>query len=223
MECNFTFKHYAECLELALSQGYRFYTHLEYWRERPAGPSILLRHDIDNYVKRSAEFARIESSLGIRATYYVRIHGDYNPFYVNEYLRFKEMRRMGHELGLHTDVVEFAALVGESDRHDELLRREIRFLEISLDEKMYGVAPHRDFNQAPNSLPYVSSLDLKEFGLEYNAYHPAFVQERKYVSEKVDRGIGWWEKCFCKYIGVEKELTVLTHPRWWFHQQFYED
>ena len=223
MECNFTFKHYAETLERALTSGYKFYTHLDYWRRRPDGPSILLRHDIDNFVKRSVEFAQIEASLGIPATYFVRIHGDYNLFHVNDYLRFKTIQELGHEIGLHSDVVEFAALTGQSDRLEDLFRREILFLETALDVKSYGVATHRDFNQAPNSLPYVGSLDLKQFGLEYDAYHPAFVRDRKYVSEKVNRGIGWWENCVCHYVGPEPQLTVLTHPRWWFHQHFYED
>jgi hypothetical protein len=120
-------------------------------------------------------------------------------------------------------VVEFAELTGQQDRMEQLFRREIAFLETALDIKSHGVATHRDLNQAPNSLPYVGGLDLKSVGLEYDAYYPAFVQERKYVSEKVNRGIGWWEKCFCNYIGEEKKLTVLTHPRWWFHQHFYED
>ena len=138
-------------------------------------------------------------------------------------LRFKAIGEMGHEIGLHSDVVEFAALTGQSDRLEDLFRREILFLETALGVKTYGVATHRDFNQAPNSLPYVGSLDLKDFGLEYDAYHPAFVRDRKYISEKVDRGIGWWENCVCSYVGEQPQLTVLTHPRWWFHQHFYED
>src|SRR5215831_14013205 len=143
MECNFTLKHYAETLERALASGYRFYTHLDYWRQQPEWPSILLRHDIDNFVKRSVEFARIEASLGIPATYFVRIHGDYNLFYVTEYLRFKTIAGMGHELGLHSDVVEFAELTGQSDRLEDLFRREILFLETALGVKSYGVATHR--------------------------------------------------------------------------------
>jgi hypothetical protein len=221
--CDFTFKHYREVLETACHAGYQFYTHHEYWQDRPTGPSVLLRHDIDNYLRRSVEFARIEASLGIRATYFVRIHGEYNVFHVNDYLRLKEIRSLGHEIGLHSDVVEFGTLTGESECLEDLFRREIRYLETALGVQVRGVATHRDFNDAPNSLPYVSSLDLREFGLEYDAYHPAFVQERKYLSEKVNRGIGWWDKCFCRYIDSEPQLTVLTHPRWWFHNHFYED
>jgi hypothetical protein len=223
MMCDFTFKHYADCLEQALSQRYRFYTHLEYWRERPQYPSILLRHDIDNFVKRSVEFARIEASLGCRATYFVRIHGDYNIFHVNDFLRLETIKKLGHEIGLHSDIVEFAQLTGQLDKLDELLKREIVFLEAALGVKVSGVAAHRDFNQAPNSLPYFGALDLSESGLIYNAYDAIFVRDRKYVSEKVDRGIGWWEKCFCQFFGEHEQLTVLTHPRWWFHSHFYED
>src|SRR5262245_33430402 len=144
MQCDFTFRHYAEVLERALAEGYKFYTHVDYWRRRPEGPSILLRHDIDNFVKRSVEFARVEAGLGIPATYFVRIHGDYNPFHVNDYLRFKKIEEMGHEIALHSDVCEFAALTGQSDRLEDLFRREIRFLETALEVKTYGVATHRD-------------------------------------------------------------------------------
>src|SRR5215467_13808704 len=122
MQCNFTFQHYRETLEQALASGYQFYTHLDYWRRKPVGRSILLRHDIDNFVKRSVEFAKIEETLGIPATYFVRIHGDYNLFYVNDYLRFKKIAGLGHEIGLHSDVVEFAWLTGQSDRLEDLFR-----------------------------------------------------------------------------------------------------
>ena len=110
--CDFTFKHYAAMLERALELGYSFHDHLTYWRTRPSGRSILLRHDIDNFMKRAVEFAKIESSLGLKATYFVRIHAEYNPFYVTDYLRLKEIEKAGHELALHSDVLEFAALTG---------------------------------------------------------------------------------------------------------------
>jgi len=223
-DCAFTFRHYRAILEGALQSGYAFHEHLTYWRQRPSGRSILLRHDIDNFMKRAVEFGKIEASLGLKATYFVRIHGEYNPFYVNDYLRLMEIQKLGHELALHSDVLEFAALTGQSDRAEELLVREIRFLEAALGTKVYGIATHRDLNSdAPNSMPWVSSLDLSRFGLEYDGYHPTFIRERKYVSEKVNRGIGWWDKCACKFIGAEDRLTILTHPRWWYHQHFYED
>jgi len=224
VDCDFSFRHYRLILESALESGYAFHDHLTYWRQRPGGRSTLLRHDIDNFMKRAVEFAKIEASLGLKATYFVRIHAEYNPFYVNDYLRLMEIQKLGHELALHSDVLEFATLTGQSDRAEELFAREIRFLEAALDTKVYGIATHRDLNSdAPNSMPWVSSLDLSRFGLEYDAYHPAFVKERKYVSEKVNRGIGWWEQCACKYIGSEDRLTILTHPRWWYHVHFYED
>jgi hypothetical protein len=223
-DCEFTFRHYQSVLEGALKSGYVFHDHLTYWRQQPGGRSILLRHDIDNYMKRAVEFARIEAALGLKATYFVRIHAEYNPFYVNDYMRLMEIQKLGHELALHSDVLEFAALTGQSDRPEELLVREVRYLETALDSKVYGIATHRDLNSGvPNSMPWVSSLDLSAFGLEYDAYHPTFVQERKYVSEKVNRGIGWWEKCACKFIDTDDRLTILTHPRWWYHQHFYED
>src|SRR5690349_3244188 len=127
MACDFTFRHYGETIERALKEGYRFYTHHDYWHRRPDGPSILLRHDIDNFMKRAAEFSRIEASLGVPATYFVRIHGEYNIFHVNDYLRLKSMTEAGHELGLHSDVVEFASLTGQSECLENLFRREVVF------------------------------------------------------------------------------------------------
>ena len=222
--CDFTFRHYGSFLERALKLGYGFHDHLSYWRNRAPGRTILLRHDIDNFMKRAVEFAKIEASLGLKATYFVRIHAEYNPFYVTDYLRLKQIQNAGHELALHSDVLEFADLTGQTERAEDLFRREIRYLELALDCKLYGVSTHRDLNSGvPNSMPWVAALNLPDFGLEYDAYHPVFVKEHKYVSEKVNRGIGWWEQCACSYIGREEKLTVLTHPRWWFHQNFYED
>jgi len=217
MDYDFTFNHYKEVITKALEAGYTFYTFSEYHAKKPKGKTFLLRHDVDNFFERAAGFARVEDELGVKATYFLRVHTHYNPFEYNNYALLKRLESAGHELGLHTEASEFAAMHG-AEKPDALLAREKAFLEACLGHEVHGLAPHRDINYAANTLPLLQGMDLAAMGFDYQAYEDVFVKESKYVSERIDGHIGWYEHGPEEYIDKFDKITLLTHPQWWFEK-----
>ncbi|MFH0778531.1 MAG: hypothetical protein V2A71_07870 [Candidatus Eisenbacteria bacterium] len=102
VECSFTFAHYESLLTRALEQGYRFSDFKGHAALPKEEGLILIRHDVDLSVRNALRFAQIEKRLGIVATYFVRVHAhQYNPFQCDSYRMLKEIKEMGHEMGLH--------------------------------------------------------------------------------------------------------------------------
>jgi len=209
--CSFKLDHYKYCLELAKKNNYSFLNMHEYIaRKDKLGNSekiIVLRHDIDYKLKIALNPAKIEHGLGISATYFIRLHSDYNVFSYENYKIVKELLRMKHELGLHYDC-DFADLFGEDNR--EFLKRDIETLERMLNRKTFGVSSH----EPKRSRFTIDDSNLYEFGFEYRAYSDMFLKEMKYISDSSCR---WREGCMCNFFKKgTKKLCILTHPIWWF-------
>ena len=74
----------------------------------PEGPRrrAFIRHDIDVSLERAVPIAQLEKEAGIRATYHVMLD---SPFYDltwdSSRAALAEILRLGHEVGLHYDVV----------------------------------------------------------------------------------------------------------------------
>jgi hypothetical protein len=205
--CNFTFAHYEFLLTEGLRLGYRFSdfkSHADIPKEEKL---ILLRHDIDLSVRNALRFARIEKELGIVATYFVRVHAHlYNPFQVDAYRILREIKEMGHEMGLHYEP-GFAALFGEDAGH--MILREKKIVEAVLDTTVVSAAAHLPAKSAR----IITEQNLAQFGLKYEAYTERFTKDLKYLSDSNGR---WREGCLCQHLGRHPRICVLIHPFWWF-------
>lgn len=210
MNCGFSLSHYKEVLELATSKGYLFLTMEDWVRQKDAlkdSKVIVLRHDIDHDLKLTLKFARIEMTLGIKSTYFIRIHAkNYSPFSLENYRILKELISMGHEVALHHDC-DFASLVDEDSK--EFLKRDKEIFEKLLGREVTGISSHE-----PNKSEFViTDSDISEFGFMYQAYSPKFIDEMKYISDSSSR---WREGCMHEWIEKgEEKLCILTHPIWW--------
>lgn len=71
---DFTFEMYEKLVKAFLEQSYNFITIEEYFSQiiEPNKKYILMRHDVDRKPQNSLAMAKLEASLGIRATYYFR-------------------------------------------------------------------------------------------------------------------------------------------------------
>lgn len=99
MSRDFTLSKYAELLQGLKAGGYRFLTFEEYCSEKDKlgdGCFIILRHDVDRKPENALATARIEHSLGIKASYYFRVVEQNNKSEI-----IKEIVGRGHELGYH--------------------------------------------------------------------------------------------------------------------------
>lgn len=204
----FTIAHYRELIETALTIGYRFATFKEH-ETLQAKRLFLMRHDIDFSVDNAVNFARIEAELGIRATYFVRVHArHYNPFEYHTYKKLREIEALGHEMGLHYET-GFADAVGEDPAR--MVRREKAIVETLLDHPIVSAAAHLPAKSGRT----VDDTNLVSFGLRYEAYTKRFLEGFKYLSDSNGR---WREGCLCGHLGQHDRLCVLIHPFWWFEK-----
>ena len=93
---DFTLKTYRTLLESFQQAGYQFRTFEEFVTVPTEGKVIVMRHDVDELARNALKMAKVENSLGIRATYFFRVVKQSN---VPEVIR--EIVRMGHEVGYH--------------------------------------------------------------------------------------------------------------------------
>ncbi|WP_199852659.1 hypothetical protein [Aquimarina sp. Aq78] len=92
---DFTVQRYRELLRALMNNGYQFQTFAEFIA-KPEKKSIVLRHDVDLLPKNSLAFAKIQTSKGIKGTYYFRAV----PESWNEKIILK-IAELGHEIGYH--------------------------------------------------------------------------------------------------------------------------
>ena len=120
---------YRAMLESLLETGLPAKTHREAWTSQSAADRYLcVRHDVDHDLEKALHMARVEHSLGVRASYYLLPPGDYGKsenYYgkivghrivQNSRLRevAQEIAGLGHEIGLHNDFLQLSQLLGRS-------------------------------------------------------------------------------------------------------------
>jgi hypothetical protein len=111
---DFTLTQYTHLLNTMLKAGSTFHTYESFLlntqtpTQTPPPPAqttnIILRHDVDLLPQNSLAFARIQASLGIKASYYFRIV----PESFNEKI-ILEIASLGHEIGYHYETMDTEA------------------------------------------------------------------------------------------------------------------
>ena len=100
MMLDFTQKKYHQLLKTFMDGGYQFITFEEYCKHKDCiendKKTVILRHDVDLKAENSLAVAKIEHSLGIKASYYFRIVEQSNKPEI-----IKSIAAMGHEIGYH--------------------------------------------------------------------------------------------------------------------------
>ena len=101
---DFTSSIYKSFLESLVLNDYSFFTFeefLEPFSQAINYSNILLRHDVDKFPNNSLRTAEIESSLGIKGSYYFRIV----PESFDEEVMIK-ISNLGHEIGYHYEEMD---------------------------------------------------------------------------------------------------------------------
>ena len=206
-KCEFSIRHWRLVIQNALDAGYRFYS-CGGWIENksPAERSIILRHDIDVSPELAVRQVEAEMELGVRATYFIRLHGKLYDAQSPSSLKYlQELSRLGVEIGLHYEPQFYESINGNAA---DLLAEDVRSLSNITGRPITGCSAHR-----VGTFPSLDIAVIKSAGLRYDAFTPEFVKERKYISDSARH---WREGCLCRWLGKTNHLTVLTHPVWWF-------
>lgn len=231
--CGFRFDHYRDCLQVALDGGYEFMTCAQYRAaDSPPDRICVLRHDVDESPERAMRFAAIEEELGVRSTYFFRIHAnEYNPFSFEVLSLIRDIDAAGHEVGLHAEPLD-AARATPLDP-EESMRICVQALELALGHGYSGVASHRDWTQ-DNNLDYFRAHGAEEFGLDYEAYDDANLGLFRRAAYLTDSAMWHWrlfvdgeltgdQRCLCEQFrnGGHPLAYVLTHPHAWYDRHYH--
>lgn len=233
----FTFANCRRYFQEALDNGYRIITCEEYVAYKKSGRTdkiLVNRVDVDVSCKKAKRLAIIFNDLGIKASFFVRLHAnEYNPFSFENYRCLKHIRDTGHEIGYHSEVMDTSAIWDEPA--EECLRRDVAVLNMILGVQVRGVSSHGGMTGL-NNLDFWKDKNPADFGLLYEAYdqQPDFYlfHESFYVSDS-----NWthW-KCYDKGVLMPGDTRTLgehckdghqiiyslIHPETYYDEHFYE-
>ena len=95
----------------------------------------------------------------------------------------------------------------QGEDQQAMLSRDREALARIIGQPTFGRAAHM-----PGAYGTFSEQEIEAAGLDFEAYAPAFVQQRKYLSDSAKR---WREGPLCRWLGAAEHFTVLIHPVWW--------
>ena len=233
---HFTFSNLESQYRAALDAGYQFLTCRQYLQYKDNLPELVVvnRVDIDLSVKKADRLRDIFDRLGIKASFFVRLHApEYNPFSFENYRILRAIRDSGHEIGYHSEVVDQAAIWNE-DAVD-CLRRDMDVLNRMLGIEVEGVASHGGMTGL-NNLDFWKERKASDFCLKYEAYTESdsfnLFNDSFYISDS--EWTRW--KCY-KYGKLVKDdhrsfeehlsdrhhlIYLLIHPDTYFDGHIYE-
>jgi hypothetical protein len=236
LERRHTYARYAAFLQRLTAFGAVVAPLRELWEDRSQDRLRFgVRHDVDLRLDAALQLGRIEREHGVRTTYYV-LHSA--PYYSDPELipRLRELQALGHEVGLHYDLVTLQVVEGGDPR--AYLRAELERLRgAGID--VVGVAAHgaywahrlgykndyffRELSTPQEGFPHVDEVDgtplakgtLAEFGLAYDA---AQLEPTHYWSDsRVDAAGRRWHPDRLDVAALRSgDLAIaLVHPDHW--------
>jgi len=237
MRQQFTFDYIKNQYQLVIKQGYTVITcsdYVSYKREKITEPILVNRVDIDMSVKKAERLLDIFNELGIKATFFIRLHApDYNPFSFENYRIIKKIIDSGHELGYHSEVIDQGKIWNEDP--SECLIRDIQMINLGFGANIKGVASHGGMT-GYNNLDFWKDKKASDFGLLYEAYDSEaefnLFHESFFISDS--EWTRW--KCYDNGVLVEDDrrspaehlsdkhqiIYLLIHPDTYFDLHFYE-
>lgn len=235
---HFTFDKLKNQYTKALEYDYRIITCADYSKlkkqQKLQSKVLVNRIDIDYSVKKAERIADLFTDLGIKGTFFVRLHApEYNPFSFENYRILKKILEQQHELGYHSEVID-QSVIWDEDAETCLLR-DIEILNKMFGIKIKGVASHGGMTGL-NNLDFWRDKKPSDFELLYEAYdtQPEFDLFRNsfYISDSewtrwkcYDNGelVEGDTRSFAEHLEDEHPLIyLLIHSDTYFDRHFYE-
>ena len=204
----FTYKAYDNLITSLHSNGYKIRGYHDYL---DSDRCAILRHDVDYDLQKAVPFANLEKDNNAKSTYFVLVTSDfYNPASKSSLKVFDELRKNGHEIGLHFDEVRY--LDGgdwNKERTIDNILKEAKLLSSIIDEPIKSVSMHR-----PSKYTLESNLEIP--GL-VNSYAKEFFNDFKYVSDSRMR----WREDVNNIVSSNEfdRMHILTHAFWYYDDE----
>jgi hypothetical protein len=199
---DFTLAAYRELLRDLTGAGYAL-APVTAMAEPAPGRVAYLRHDIDLHVPGVERMAQAEAEAGARSTYYVMVSQHYNPFYPPNRAILREVADLGHELGLHYDLVDYPA--------DPVAARRRLDAEVAMVGELAG----RPVTTISMHQPGLSGVDpYRETDAYVHPHDPRLGEGLLYVSDSCR---AWRDETLLGCFGPQPpaRLLLLTHPETW--------
>jgi len=225
----FTYEYLKHQLEQVKDCGYRFMTLQEYYRAPIPQRIAIVRVDVDMSVRKCEPVMDIFDNIGVRASWFFRLHGPYNLFGFENYRILRNIIRQGHEVGVHTELIDQCG-IWEEDVHGSL-KRDLSIFYHMTGVAPFGVAAHGDIS-GNIDIPLWQNMSPSDFGLIYQAHD--LMRRSIYVSDSL-----WHKwKVYDHNVLIDGDerspaeharetspeiLYILTHSDTWYERHIYED
>lgn len=230
MNNNFTFQNIESQLQEVINSGYTVLTCQEYvnYKLSKSEKILINRVDIDFSVKKAEKLCKIFNNLGIKATFFIRLHAnEYNPFSFENYRIIKFLIESGHEIGYHSEIIDQSVIWNEDA--EACLVRDIEITNKMFNISIKGVASHGGMT-GYNNLDFWKGKLASDFGLSYEAYD--WFDKTFYISDS--EWVRW--KCYNKGKIIEGDnrslsehlidnhriIYLLIHPDTYYDKHCYE-
>ena len=203
---NFTFGGYEELINLLAVNGYRI---ADYYNWKGNDRCVILRHDVDNDLKKALRMAELEARRNVKSTYFVLLTSNfYNMHSQRNREIVYEIQNRGHTIGLHFDEMAYPQDAGNASKVTEDICRELKTLSEILRTDVTVFSYHR-----PTKMILDAGIRIQG---TINSYDNLFFKEFKYVSDSRMH----WREPVSDIIrgGVFARLHILTHP-FWYHEE----
>lgn len=178
---DFTLDKYKELCKALVDTGYIPLTVFAFLKSRDRDEKyVVLRHDVDRYMKNALKMAELEACLGIRSTYYFRYPYTFKPTIV------KEIFELGHEIGYHYEVL--AKTKGNYSKAIKLFALELEEFKSICD--VQTICMHGSPLSAYDNRDLWKHYSFKDYGIFGEAYL-SLSQNIRYFS---DTGRSWNSK-----------------------------
>lgn len=199
----FTLDGYEHLLGLLNGNGYRI---VDYFGWEKYDKCVILRHDVDMDLQRAFTLAQIEYKYKIKSTYFVLLTSNfYNIQSYRNRSILNQMQDMGHTIGLHFDEKVYPKAMGNVERVQQEIKKELNILSEILETEASVISYHRPTKEILNA-------DIEIQGV-VNSYANLFFRQFKYLS---DSRMHWREPVLdIIREGKHTKLHILTHPFWY--------
>jgi len=165
----FTFAVLEDDLKFLLDSGYEFIRCVDYMTHNyKPGKKIVLRIDVDKEPRNLIAIIAVLARLNIKASFFFRIHAaSYNIFSSHYYTIIRSMIKGGHEIGLHSEILDFCHVADEEP--SKAMRKDISIFQEIFGLTAVGISSHGDISGI-NNLEFWGGTTATELGALYEAY-----------------------------------------------------
>jgi hypothetical protein len=200
----FTLDNYQNLLELAIANKFRFISFTDDFEEKRK--DVLWRHDVEFSPDIALKMAKMENSLGIKATYFFQLHSEFynilEKYFSNILL---EIKSLGHFIGLHFDSHYYN--IQKEMELDEYISLDKEYFEKVFNMKLEVFSFH-------NTNPFILNCENFRYGGLLNVYSSFFKTKYDYCTDST----GYWRYEILDEVlrnPKVRHLQVLIHDAMW--------